>query len=830
MGNVTGDTQPQHAEATAGEIPGQLTRLVGREQALSELRSLIWGTRLLTLCGPGGAGKTRLAAALAEAVRPDFVGGSWWVDLSATLDPGLVGQVVARTLLAEEPAVDPAPAAIAHRFSESTLLVLDNCEQIIDTCGRLVAALLERAPSLRVLATSRQPLGVPGEQVWRVPGLAVEPEQEGGEAGGVELFLERARSVASGFDPDGPGALDAVRRICRRLDGMPLAIELAAARTPILGVLQIAERIERDSGFLRHSSRTAPARHQTLPAMLDWSHRMLEPSERQLFRRLAAFRGSFSLTAAECICADDSLAEADVLDLLGALVDRSLVHVAHDDGLPRYRLLLTVRQYAAEQLDGSGENQATSERHARFFYELARDALARLGEGGDAASSDAIALEADNLREALRWLLDHAPADAARLASMLWPYCYRHGYYTEARMWLERALARSAEIPREVHAEALLRAGEVAFLQCDYGVAVERLHGALELIDEGAERQAAATALQRLGTIAREQGRYEEARDLHERSLAIWHDLGDAWGVARSQNFLGFVAWLSGDPWTAETLCRAALEQFQRAGALQDAAATLVNLGVCALLREELPLAEERLEEALSLSRSLGFQEGIAWALHELAIVGRLRRRPARQGAGMLREALLIHHRLGDRWRMASVLEEVAGGLLAREDPRRAVEVFAAADALRQRLGAPVPPAELGDRDTGLSRARAKLSDTQFQGAWSAGRNAELDNVVDGVAAAIEETGGGAEPAIDRRAVDPLTPRELAVLELLAAGATNREIAGELYISPSTAGVHVSNLLRKLGAKRRVDAAGLAHRLGLVSREAGAPARSEQPR
>ena len=244
-----------------------------------------------------------------------------------------------------------------------------------------------------------------------------------------------------------------------------------------------------------------------------------------------------------------------------------------------------------------------------------------------------------------------------------------------------------------------------------------------------------------LGSIAREQGRYDQARDLHERSFAIWRELGDAEGVAASQDYLGFVAWLRGDSDTAEEACNAALAEFQRTGDLQASATALVNLGACALYREALPIAEQRLEKALSIARELGFQEGIAWSLHELSIPARHTRRPAGETAPMLCEALLIHRQLGDRWRVASVLEEIAGAILARNDPARAVEV----------LVAPI-----------------------------------------------------------------LTPRELAVLELLAEGHTNRDIATALYISASTAGVHVSNILRKLGAKRRVDAAGIAHKMGLI--------------
>ena len=288
-------------------------------------------------------------------------------------DSDLVPQVVAATVLQRDLTNDPAPAALAHHFPESTLLTLDNCEQVVDGCADLIVALLARSQSLRVIATSRQPLGVPGEQVWRVGGLAVtedDPTDEDAHAqsdqanerapddpddGAVSLFIERAAEASSRFDPGAPGVRDTIRRICRWLDGMPLPIELAAARVPVLSLSQIADRLERDASVLRHTSRTAPERHRTLDATLEWSHRMLEAAEQRLFRRLGAFRGTFSLTAAEYVSGGYQLDAAEVLDLLAVLIDRSLVQVVDQPEDPRYRLLSTVRQYAAAKLWDTSE-------------------------------------------------------------------------------------------------------------------------------------------------------------------------------------------------------------------------------------------------------------------------------------------------------------------------------------------------------------------------------------------------------------------------------------------------------------------------------------------
>jgi predicted ATPase/DNA-binding CsgD family transcriptional regulator len=815
----------EQRDGALGNLPVKLTRLVGREDALAELRSLVWRTRALTLCGPGGAGKTRLAIALAEAIRPDFIGGAWWVDLSTTMEPGLVPQAVAATIFERGISNDPVPAALAGRLPESTLLILDNCEQVLDGCADLVIGLLERSSSVRVIATSRQPLGVPGEQVWRVGGLGFSGPDGSADAdsddagasddGAVSLFIERAAEVSSSFDPDAPGVRDTVRRICRWLDGMPLAIELAAARVPILSVAQIADRLERDTTVLRHPARRAPERHRTLDSMLEWSHRMLEPEEQRLFRRLGVFRGSFSLAAAEFVCAGYLLEVTDVLDLLALLIDRSLVQVVDHPQEPRYRLLSTVRQYALAKLWDGPEGPTVSWRHAEYYSVLAARAKPGLGGTDQLKWLERLELEHDNVGEALDWLRAESIEAAAQLASALWPFWYRRGFYREARMCFEEMLERADELSEPRRADIRLKAGSVAFLQCDYAEAGEHLEAALETVRRLGDQHATALALQRLGSIAREQGRYDDARELHERSLATWRELGHALGIAATQDFLGFLEWLRGNVDATEEASSAALAEYERTGNLQGRVAALTNLGAAALYRDDLPLAQERLEQALVSARAGGFQEGIAWSLNELAIVTRRMRRPVSEYAPMLLESLLVHQGLGDRWRVASVLEEIAGGVLVRHDPELAGEVLGAAEALREQLGTPIPPVEAPDREAALTQLNRKLGAPRLAAARTAGASISLESVIDRTVEAMDDLDTAGSDREDPSALD-LTPRELAVLELLAQGHTNREIASALYISASTAGVHVSNILRKLGAKRRVDAAGIAHKMGLL--------------
>ncbi len=833
-------TGHQHAQLTdepdpLGNLPVQITQLLGRQSALEELAAVLWRTRLLTLSGPGGVGKSRLAAALAEHVRADFVGGAWWVDLADLtdrVDAARVGTKVAAILLPGEQLNDPV-AAVARQLAPSALLVLDNCEQIATGTARLVIDLLARAPALRVIVTSRQSLGIPGEQVWRVPGLAIENGRDGGggahgahgdhgardgrPAGAVALFARRAHEAAGTVELDLPEARAAVVEICELLDGLPLAIELAAARLSVLSVEQIAERLRRDSSLLRQTSRAAPGRHRTLEDTLEWSHQLLSGPEQRLFRRLGVFRGPFSLRAAEAVCADDLLAADEVLDLLSLLIDQSLVQVVESPSLPRYRLLSTLRRYALSKLEASGELEATVARHAEHYHEMGVRARVGLAGADQVMWVEGLALDHDNLADALGWLFAHAPARAAELVSALWPFYYQRGYYDEARGWFEQALAAVDRLPAPALTDALLKAGEVAFLQCDYQVARAHLHRALDLLgDDPADPRAEAIARQRLGSIAREQGRYDEARRLHGESLAIWRRLGEADGVASSLNYLAFVAWLSGDFPEAEAPGLEALTTFRRAGNLRDVAVTLVSLGASALYRGESDLAAERLNEALTISRRLGFQEGVAWSLNELAVLARRRRRTSAEPEIMLRDALVVHQQLGDRWRMASVLEEIGGAVLARRDASLAVRLLACASALRERIGTPVPPAEVPDLEAAISRLHRQLTAAGFASAWAEGRGLEAEHAVALAVEAVNALGEGAVTAAGQEIAPILTPRELAVLELVSQGHTNREIAGALYISPSTAGVHVSNILRKLGAKRRVDAAGRAHALGLL--------------
>lgn len=798
----------------SGNLPHPRARLIGRAAALDALEPLIAEEPLVTLCGPGGAGKTLLALTLARQLRGQFPGGAWWVDLSATLDPSQVAHAVAGAIAPDEATTDPTPAAIVRRLREPALLVLDNCEQLIDACSVFVEALITQGEHVHVLATSRRPLGISYERLWRIGGLSLDgrPGPDGDAA--INLFAERARQAVEDFTLIPDDHLDAARSICALLDGMPLAIELAAARVPLVGVVPMAERLAQDTAVLRQTRRGVPDRHRSLEATLDWSHALLSPGEQILFRRLSVFRGAFSLVDAESVCVDGELPAAELLDALESLVDGSLVKLLPGDGAPQFRLLGIVRQYAAAKLETGEDAAAARGRHAAHFAR----ALAALAEapGAHAATTllDTIATRLEDVLAALEWLLGDSVDEAARLAGHVWRFWGLRGQYREARDWFGRILAVGDPLPAALRAETLFRAAEAAFLQCDYAEADDLLRQALEIARAINEVRIQALVAQRLGSIAREQGRYDEAETHHQHSLELWRELGDGDGVSRARAALGFVAWLSGRPEEAEEPCAAALADFQRQGHDQEAAETLVHLGAAALYTGAYQSARDLLDEALTLSRRIHFQEGIAWALHERAILARHRRRPTADSAPALFEALEIHQRLGDRWRCASVLEEIAGGPIARSDPGLAVTLMAAADAIRVRIGAPVPPAEADDRAAALTRLRSRLDDAEYASRWSDGATLRLDDAVELALGGLDQRLAaplGADDAVS------LTERELAVLRLMSEGRTNREIGLALHISPSTAGVHVSNILHKLGSRRRSDAVARGLQLGLIT-------------
>ena len=695
------------APATPTNLPAPLTGLVGRRRALAAVRRVQAGARLLTLTGTGGAGKTRLALALAEELRraDAYPHGVWFVDLAPLSDPALVPAAVATALGVRPVGQRPPAAALVDALRPRQLLVLDNCEHLRPACAALVETLLGACPLLEVVATSREPLGVGGEVTWRVPPLAVPPAhaQRPGEVGRYEaarLFVDRARAARPDFVLDDRTA-PAVAEVCRRLDGLPLAIELAAARVRMLTAAQIGQHLDDRFRLLSGGCRTAPPRRRTLRATLDWSHDLLSAPERALFRRLAVFAGGWTLEAAEAVGAGRGAPAETVLDLLTRLVDRSLVEVDAAPVVARYRLLETVREYARERLAAGGEADAVRRRHARHFLALAEAAAPALTGGERGRWLQRLAADHDNLRAALSWCwAETAPpgrrATGARLAAALEWFWSLRGHLSEGRDWLERAAA-AAPAGRETRASAAHGAGTLAWLQGDYGAARAHLEASLAVWRARGDARRAAFALHGLGVIAFRQGDADGAQARHAESAALFRARADRSGTAWALNALGHLA----------------LERGDVAG------------------------AERCLEESLGLYRALGDAWGMAWShglLGEVAAArGDLSGARARYAAGLagLRES-------GDRWGLSVLLDATAALAAARAQPGRALRLAGAAAALRAAIGLTRSPADDARAERRLRAARAALGGAAAAAAWAAGRAMSLEAAT---ACALEDGG-----------------------------------------------------------------------------------------
>lgn len=806
------DTKPARGRLP-GAPPVEVSGLIGRGKELAEVNSLLASGRLLTLVGPGGAGKTRLALAAANAAE-DFEDGIFWVELDALSDPDLVAEAAARALgvrwSTDQP---PAAAMLDHLRTSEVLLVLDNCEHVVGECADLADTLLRSCPGLKVLATSREALRVAGEVAWSVPPLSLpEPDRvpnlaEATDYGAVKLFVERASSATPGFTLTDDNVADVVR-ICGRLDGIPLAIELAAARVRVLSPAQISARLDDRFLLLTGGGRTVVPRHRTLRATMDWSYGLLSPEERMLFRRLSAFAGGFSLEAAEAVGAGGPVEENEVLGLLSCLVDKSLVVVTPGRDEARYRMLETVLHYAAEKLEESEEDADARASHARFFLALSEEAEPGLLGEHQVSWLGRLDTDQGNLRAALRWYAyTEEPASSLRMAGSLWWYWFLRGRYDEGLGWLDAALAAGDEASAQQRAKALVAAGDFAFLRSEYAAATERIEEGLALYRNLDDGRGVAGAVQLLGSIAREQGRYEQAEAFHAESLELCREHGDAWGVAQSLNYLGFVAWLRGDLIRAEDLCSGALDAFRELGDGEGVAWSLMNLGFAALYGGDHTRATDLLDEALTLSRKAGYREAAAWSLNGLGVLARREGRMGR-AAGLLGESLSHHRDLGDRWRTASLFEELAG---IASEPERAAVLLGAAGALRAALSDPVPPCERPDRERDAAVARASLGDEAFADATARGEVMALDAAYK---YALDTQRHPVPKAAD--SAIGLSAREVEVLGFVAEGFTDHQVAGRLYLSPRTVGQHLRNVYRKLGVNSRTAATRAAIEHGLI--------------
>ncbi|HEX2517482.1 MAG TPA: tetratricopeptide repeat protein, partial [Chloroflexota bacterium] len=835
-----GSQAPASVPGRRHNLPTPMTSFVGRETEVSEVRRLLLGAseapkrrtsvrrasegrpRLVTLTGSGGCGKTRLALQVAGSlVGPDGGGpdgapggapdtalypdGVWLVELAPVADPSLVGQAVATALNVREVPGQAVSQTLAGALAERRLLlVLDNCEHVLDACASLADTLLRSGPGLQLLATSQQALGMAGEVAYRVPSLATPEEDvlggagEGPEVvavleamqgfGAVRLFVERARFGQPGFTLSPQNARD-VLTVCRRLDGIPLAIELAAARVAVLSPRQLAERLDDRFRLLTRGNRAAPARQQTLRTLVDWSYGLLTPEERSLFDRLAVFAGGFTLEAAEAVCAGEGLDQTDVLPLLSLLVEKSLVNAGEEeDARVRFRLPETLREYARERLDGAPAPGATRGRHAWFYTALAEEAHPALAGPAQGAWLDRLEREHDNLRAALRWHLDGGDARGAlRLGAALGRFWAMRGYLSEGRVRLAEALAipdgGASEAPAVTgegapgapagldRARALYNAGFLAWRQGDAAAARPLLEASVSLarslgdlgttayglfylglvpefqgdypaarayfeesrtlFEEAGDQHGLALALFGLGNVARQEGDLAPARALLERSLDLFREAGDRRSLALPLGYLGRVALRLGDPAEARARLEGALAIWEEIGEQWLVASVLDNLAEVARVEGDQTEAEALLDRSLTLWRALGSTgPQTQSALHQLGHVNLTLDRPE-QAAALFRESLTRAREQGNKRHMAEALAGLAGVAAVAGDGELAGRRFGAAEALRQAVGAALSPADAIDHRRAERTARAAVGSSTYSAARRAGENAELDSIMD---------------------------------------------------------------------------------------------------
>ena len=764
--------------ALPNNLPIPPTPLIGRAQDVVTVRDMLGRTdvRLLTLSGPGGIGKTRLAFAVAAALTDAFTDGVTFVDLTPIRDAALVALTIAPALGVMDatgtPLVDRLRAFLRDR---RLLLLLDNFEQVVDAAP-LLAALLAGCPNLKIMVTSRAPLRLSGEHEFPVPPLELPPHPpppslmpgRGGaelaQYAAVQLFVARAQAALPSFTLTDTNA-SVVAEICRRLDGLPLAIELAAARIKLFAPAALLARLRDRFALLTGGARDLPARQQTLRTTIDWSYDLLSPVEQRLFRCLAVFVGGWTLDAAAAVCEDEETRRqrADrsegllvsrssglrvYLDGLQTLVDQSLVR--REDGPggePRFRRLETIREYALELLELSEEEQTLRRRHAQYFLALVEQAALEL-EGADQANwLDRLERERDNLRAVLAWSLS-AQGDVEvglRLSMTLGRWTLGFMLMFESYEWLERALPRmwgSDPPPPALRARVLYALGAMlVVLPTNPARAMTLLEESLALFQVLGDRAGMAGALDALGRAARNQGDYPRAQMLGEQSLALFQAEEDVWGIAIALMSLGDVALDQGDTTQATRRFEEALAMCHDAGSRLAGGWALINLGRIAYVQGNHARALTVFAETLALFREARNRVGVAQTLIELGRVARAQGADARAAAHFAESLVLLREWRIDQREIAYGLEGLAGAAV-RGQPRRSARLFGAAAALRESAGIPLPPVQRADYERDVGAARAQVDESSFAAAWSAGRALTLEQAI---AEALEPLNGGEE-------------------------------------------------------------------------------------
>jgi predicted ATPase/DNA-binding CsgD family transcriptional regulator/transcriptional regulator with XRE-family HTH domain len=874
---VKGEQAATGSPARFQNLPPLLAPLIGREQEEQAISALLLkpAVRLLTLTGTGGIGKTRLASQVATDLSEEFPHGVCLVQLAPISDFNLVVPTIAQTLglrdVEERSLFESLKAFLRDKH---LLLLLDNFEQVLEASPSLVELLLA-CPSIKIMVTSRAVLHVEGEYEFAVPPLSLpDPlrlpaHEELLHYAAIALFVQRAQMVKPNFVLSEDNAA-AVAQICIRLDGLPLSLELAAARSKLLSPQALLGRLNHRLAVLTGGRQDAPTRQQTLRATVSWSYELLNAQEQRCFRRLAIFVGGCTLEAAEAVCSAAADLSLPAIDLVASLLDKSLLQQSDLDGdEPRLLMLETIREYALESLAASGELEATQERHAVYYLALAEQGEPELFGQQQRLWMDRLTRDAENFRVALQWSqTQQRKEQLLRLAGNLGHFWYMCGRFSEAMLWIETALrevapdvAVSARI-KALYIVALIashlgqsdlllvRAGECLTLarqnrdgrgfviaswslvhhllaggdiigaraQAEETLAFVRAHAPAE------DSWSLACALNAFGSVVLSQGDYSQAQQLYERAIALFKEAGDLWLYGELHLFLANAYWAQGDETKAQTILKEGLAIHDQVGNAWVTGWFVSLFGKIALRQGDIPRARFLLEAGLKRHQQLGDQQGQA-LIYALLAQAAASEQDYTEARNLALQSLEIARTVHDRRSLILYLEELADVVAGQGEPAWAAQLWGAAERYREANDAPLPLVERLGRAHRIEQAQ-RHGGQVFAERWAEGRNMTVEQAI--AASPTRDRisnpqrtarGKPGQPSAEQPLLDPLSQRELEVLQLLAAGASNQEIATALVVTPGTVKLHVSHILSKLGVSSRTRAILRARELGLLTDE-----------